>query len=69
MSKIGDNNPPVQIEVSRDLAVFLIANCDINILFALGNLQNVSRETAEKLVSNIENFKALKQATEKALKD
>jgi len=64
------NNPPeVTIEVSRELADFILTNCDTNIGFGLAALQGVEdRNAAEKMVALLENFKSLKAATERALK-
>lgn len=63
----GHNNPPVIVEFTQDQAEFIIKNCDSNINFSLALLQaGLSRPESEKLVSLIENFKAIKEAVEDA---
>jgi len=54
------------IELDPELVEFLIVNCEANMTLGLAALQKVSRETAEKLVTNIENFKRIKKAAEEA---
>lgn len=65
------NDPPeVIIGMSRELAKFLIENCDSNISVGLSSLQlTTSKENAERLVKMIEQFKELKQATEKGMRE
>lgn len=59
--RTGSNNPPVTIELDDEMAAFVEENCDANIAFALNALQSVSRETAEKLVVQLEKFKRLRE--------
>jgi hypothetical protein len=62
------NNPPVIIELSKELAEFLMENCEANIAYGLAGLQSLhSRDLQEKMVKNIEAFKALKAALEKGM--
>lgn len=68
MAEIGDNNPPVVVELTKEQAEFLVHNCDTNVGYALGMLQTVSRGTAEKLVEQMEMFKGVKQAIEKGMR-
>ena len=65
MAGIGDNNPPVIVELTKEQATFLLENCDTNIGYGLNFLQSVSRETAEKLVEQMEMFKGIKAAVTK----
>lgn len=62
------NNPPILVEMTPEMADFVVLNCESNMHFALANLQTVSRPTAEKLVEQIENFRALLKAVEDARK-
>lgn len=74
---MSTNNPPeVIVEMSRELADFVIENCDTNIEFglkammAIGTVDdgsNKTRESLEKLVTLNENFKALKNAVKKGM--
>lgn len=63
------NNPPeVVIELPREVAQFLLDNCDVNIGFGLAQLQTFeNRASAEKMVALLENFKAVKAAVTKGL--
>lgn len=55
------NNPPdVSLELTAEQAKFLLRNCDSNIAFALGSLQTVGRDTAEKMVVVMEQFKEIR---------
>lgn len=67
MAGIGDNKPPVLIELTPEQATFLVENCDSNLAAGLAFLQSVSRQTAEKLVAQMEMFKAIKKAMIKGL--
>lgn len=61
------NNPPdVIVYLTAEQAQFIIENADTNIAFALGTLRTVSRETQEKLVEQIENFRGVRDAVRKA---
>jgi hypothetical protein len=63
------NNPPVILELPKELAEFIVTNCDANITFALQFLQQLkSRDLQEQMVANIEKFKQLLELTTKALK-
>jgi hypothetical protein len=56
MRKTKSNNPPdLIIEMDFKLAEFVIKNCDSNISFALGMLQQVSVNTAEALFKRRKN--------------
>lgn len=65
------NNPPqVQIGVTRELAEFIVHNCEQNMLLALNAMQVMEhRDLLQRLVDFNEKFRAVKAATEKALKD
>jgi hypothetical protein len=68
----------VFVEMSPELAKFVIENCNSNIEVALkmmdptgvaaGSKLDLSRETFEKVVAMKENFKMLKLATERAMR-
>lgn len=62
------NGAPVIVELPAELAEFLIETCDSNVAFALGFLQTVSRETAEKLVDQLEKYKKIKALIKDAQK-
>ena len=58
------NNPPHSVlELTEAEAEFLKKNCDSNIVFGLNALQNgeLSRATCEKLVEQMEMFRAIKR--------
>ena len=57
----GHNNPPVILELTSEEAAFLRDNCESNIAFGLDALQQLtSRDLQERMVGNIEMFKAIK---------
>lgn len=61
------NNPPLLVEMSPELAEFVLANCESNLTFgiqALGTL--TSRDLQEQMVTQLEHFKALRAAVTKA---
>ncbi len=67
MTTPGSNNPPVTIELSAELADFVVENCEANMEFGLKSLQMLtSRDLQERLVANMERFKALREAVLKA---
>lgn len=60
MTDAGHNNPPVLIELTREEAAFLRENCESNVAFGLTALGSLtSRDLQEKMVRNIELFKAI----------
>lgn len=63
------NNPPeVMIGVSRELAEFIIENSESNLVFGLKALDTLtSRDLQEKMVAQMEKFKALRDAAKKGL--
>lgn len=66
-AEIGDNHPPILVEMTPDLAEFVEKNCAANIALGLGALQRGQRRAAaEELVDMIERFKALQAAVRKA---
>ena len=57
----GHNNPPVTLELTPEEAAFLRDNCESNIVFGLDTLQRLtSRDLQERMIGNIEMFKAIK---------
>ena len=57
---IGDNRPPVRLELTHEEAAFLRENCEGNIVYGLNALDRLSsRDLLEKMVHNIEMFKAI----------
>lgn len=69
MTKIGDNHPPVVLELTREEAEFLLANFESNISMALAGLNmQLSRSGQEKLVGLIESFRPLRDKTRAALR-
>lgn len=66
------NNPPeVVLKISRELAEFIVENCDSNIVFGLNAIQHMDlpRPKVEQLVANMEQFKALRAAAKAGLED
>jgi hypothetical protein len=65
------NHPgKVMIAVPRELAEWLITSCDANLEFGLKSLVLLTtRESQQKMVDLLENNKAIKAATQEALKD
>ncbi len=63
------NNPPeVVVHFTRAQAEFVLKNCETNMVFALEAIQKMEqRDTQEKLVALLEEFKAVKQAVEKGI--
>lgn len=71
------NNPPVVLELTKEEAEFLLQNCDKNIEFGLHFMVNAQAEggpmtperraTVEKIIGVMEQFKALKAKTAKAM--
>lgn len=68
MASKGHNNPPVTIDLEPEEAAFLVDNCNANLEFSLRLIQGVSRDAAEKLVAQMEMFKAVKLKIERAIK-
>ena len=74
----SNSNGMVYVEMSPELAEFVIENCDSNIEMALkmmgptgvaaGSKLDLSREALDKVVALNEKFKMLKNATERALR-
>lgn len=70
---IGANHPPRDITVTftPELATFLLANCESNMIMGLGMLENrkagYSQETTVRIVEMIEQFKAVKAAVKKGM--
>lgn len=62
----GHNRPPrAVLELDEEMFAFLLANAEVNISFGLGALQELnmagcSRETMEKMVHQIDQFKKLR---------
>ena len=57
----------VFVELTPELAEFVKDNCEVNIAFALGSLQKLtSRDLMEKMVAQMENFKAVLKAVKAA---
>ena len=57
----GHNNPPVILELTSEEAAFLRDNCESNIAFGRDAVQQLtSRDLQERMVGNIEMFKAIK---------
>lgn len=75
---MSKNNGMVRVEISPELAEFVIENCNSNIELALkmmdptgvaaGSKLDLSREALEQIVALNEKFKMLKNATERALR-
>lgn len=65
----GHNNPPeVTINLSRELAEFLVKNCESNMEMGLLTMQTItSRDLLERIVDLTEKFKALRVATKEGL--
>lgn len=62
------NQPPVILELSRPLAEFLLNNCDSNLTYSLQILGKLSSRThQEKLVAQMENFKAVRALLQKEM--
>jgi hypothetical protein len=74
----NNSNGMVFVEMSPELAKFVIENCNSNIEVALklmdptgvaaGSKLDLSREALEKIVAMNEKFKMLKLATERAMR-
>ena len=62
------NNPPITVELDAAMVDFIIDNCEANMRFALGVLQNRSlpRAALEKIVDQNEKFKQLRELVLKA---
>ena len=57
----------VFVELTPELAEFLKNNCEVNLHFALANLQKMSSpDLIEKMVAQMENFKAVLKAVKEA---
>lgn len=55
------------VELPAELAEFLLANCEANLTFGLQALPTLtSRDLQEQMVTQIENFKAVRAAIKKA---
>lgn len=68
MAKIGDNNPPVILELTREEAEFLLRNAETNMAQGLAILTGgFSEEAQRKTVELIEAFRPLRDKTKKAL--
>lgn len=62
------NNPPVLVELTPELAAFLLDNCDSNIEFGLKTMPTMeSEDLIRALIKNMENFKSIRQAVRNAL--
>jgi len=74
----SNSNGMVFVEMSPELAEFVIENCNINIEMGLkmldptgvaaGTKLDLSREALEQVIALNEKFKMLKNATERALR-
>ena len=69
-------NAPILVEMSPELAAFVLKNCESNLgqmLTLSMNLHSKSDELSDRMVSKLiplmEKFKELKKATEKAIKE
>lgn len=63
------NNPPyAELQLTQEEHEFLLRNCDSNITYALNTIQhgNLQRATVEKLVAQMEQFKAVKHKLQAA---
>lgn len=68
MAKIGDNNPPVILELTREEAEFLMKNAETNMAMGLEMLSApMSEEGLRQTVDLIEAFRPLRDKTKKAL--
>lgn len=57
------NNPPIFVELTPELAQFVKDNCEVNLNFGLQSLQTLtSRDLQKQMVTQLENFKALRKA-------
>lgn len=56
----GNNPPAATLELDQGQAEFLLKNCNVNIALSLSLLQRVERDTAEKIIAQTEQFKALR---------
>ena len=68
---MSSNNPPeVVLKLTRKQAESLLEHCEANIKVALATLEThtISLQLEQKLEGLIEEFKALRKATERALK-
>lgn len=61
------NNPPLLVELTPELAEFLLENCESNLAFGIQALPTLtSQDLQEQMVTQLENFKALRAAVKKA---
>jgi len=64
------NNPPILVELTPELADFVVQNCDSNLSYALGIIMEgkdtLPEDTLRAIVAQTENFKALKAQVLKA---
>lgn len=63
------NHPPeVTVELTRELAEFVVENCDSNLVLGLQLTQSLQdRDKLEQLVALNDRFKKLKDAVKKGL--
>lgn len=75
-TKLKSNDPPhAVVELDKRLYDFLIHNCEVNIHQTLAMIDpcgpmkdlNLSRETVEKLVNLVEDFRELKTRSERGV--
>lgn len=60
-------NAPILVELTPELAEFLVENCESNMTLSLSFMQLVGRETAERLVEQTEKYKELRRRTKAAI--
>jgi hypothetical protein len=70
---VSNSNGMVFIELSPEMAEFLIENCNSNIIMALNMIDptgpmKLEEDNVRKVVDMAEKFKAIKKATERALR-
>lgn len=59
---MSGSNINIRVELTPELATFVLENCDANLQMALRHLQSMSPDLAVKMVDTTEKFKALRAA-------
>jgi len=74
LAKVGHNRPTITIELNRELAEFLIYNCESNLRLSMAMLQSshdgtfeLTNETVRELVKLSENFRELRRLVQTKL--
>ncbi len=63
-------NSQILVEMHRDLAEFVVRNCDSNISYALATMQKLENETSiREMASLLEKFKELKAAALRGIQE